>query len=155
MPGFPASTDYAKHEHITQVSRVSMTPDGSDCMIVLDQSDDDKFALTFPTRALKQIQASIGRLIEIAEQRDLQPGTAPIQKPGSFQIGHTDQIRGHVIVNFDPGTPNEKIFAILDADAVRMCQNIQGNVLARSSRPPSQRIVPPRTKLILPPSGGH
>lgn len=148
----PPSTDYAKHENITQVSRVAITPDGHDAMLVLDQEHEEKIALTLPTKALKQLQASITRLIEMAEARGLEPGVAPIQKVGSFMVGHADQIRGHVILNFDPGTPNEKIFAVLDADAVKLFQLVQGNLLQRSSRPANQRLAQPVKRIIVP---GH
>lgn len=153
MGGIPQSTDYAKHEAFESVARVAISDDGQHAMLVVDQGHDDKLAITCPVSTLKHLQACVGRLIELAEKKDLGTGMTPVLKPGNYMVGHSDQIRGCLILNFDPETANERIYAIPIPDCARIIGMMQKTMMELSSRPPSSRIAVPHKRLIRPGGG--
>lgn len=141
--------------HITEFLSHSVSTDGSTAMLVFRIADGSKFAITVPTVALGRMLTLVQKTRDAAQRQNLGVG---MQRPQTFAVGHSDQMRGMVAITFDEKTADEATFILADQSGLDLAGAIERNVFMRMPMEDRRRhltrrspIIPPRGgKLILP-----
>lgn len=130
---------------ITSGLATSISTDGTTAMLVFAVDGGGKVALTMPTDGLRALRTMANDAMVASGKR---AGNQTFKRPQAFQVGHSDQVRNHVAIWFDPNTQDESVYLVADQDALRLCQSIGHDIGSRNA---ALAIAKPR--LILP--GGH
>ncbi len=122
---------------------------GEDVAFVFNAADGEQLAIRLKTAGLGQLRTMVWDAMVDAEAQRMPAGTFAFKVPQSFQVGHSDNYRNHVVLSFDSGSPGSANFMIEDNTAIRMCQMIGENIGKRNAAL-RNGIATPRKGLILP-----
>lgn len=142
--------------HVTDCVARSISQDGTTAMMVFKIADGSRFALTVPVAGLAALRSLINDVCDDADKAKLHRGMAQMKRPQNFEVGHTDQIRGHVVVSIDPRLASEQLFVMPDEAGLQMADMLQKDILGRMS--PADRaaraknakpfLLPQRTLIV-------
>lgn len=152
--------------HLLRCISRSVSTDGKAVMFVMEiapsETDPDgptQLGLTMPVTAVAPFLGMIRDMRDAIEKAGMHSGMVHFWRPKGYTVGHSDQMRGNTVIQFDPGMESEHSFLLADPDAFKLGEQVQANVLARMT--PAERhqqmtaakpIIPgiPRGRLILP-----
>lgn len=153
-------TDSIPAAHVTDCVARSISHDGTTAMMVFKIADGTRFALTVPVAGLAAFRSLVNDVCDDADKAKIGRGMAQMKRPQNVEVGHTDQVRGHVVIAIDPRLPSEQILLLPDEGGLQMADMLQKDILGRMS--PAERaarvknakpfLLPQRT-LIVPPGG--
>jgi hypothetical protein len=144
--------------HIVEGVARSISKDGTTAMMVFKIADGSQFAVTVPLPGLSALRTMVNDLCDAADKSKLGRGMVTMKRPHTFTIGHSDQMRGHVLMQIDPQMAEEIIFIWPDEAGLQMADLLQKDIFGRMSpadraaRAKNQKpfLMPQRT-LIVPP----
>jgi hypothetical protein len=151
------SPDMVPAAHVVAGLAQSISEDGR-AMLLFQLEDGGRFAVTMPVEGLKPIRSMITDLIVAAEKRGVHSGMVHFLQPRQYQVGHSDHLRGAVVITFDPNAEGEIAVLLRNEDGLKLGTAITRDVLPRMTekerrdamRGESPIIAPPRPPLIVP-----
>lgn len=143
--------------HVTECVARSISKDGATAMMVFKIADGTRFAITVPVAGLAAFRTMVNDVCDDADRAKLHRGMAQMKRPRTFEVGHTDQIRGHVVLSIDPQSASEEIFVWPDEAGLQMADMLQKDIFGRmtpadrAARMKNQRpFLLPQKTLIIP-----
>lgn len=143
----PDQLDAVRSIHVTAGTGTSISTDGTTAMLEFTMPDGGRVGLTLPIAGLAGLRTMCNDLVAAARKRDVGAGNVAPRFPNSFSVGHSDQIRGAVMMMFDQDTPQELVVAMRDQPAADFADAIRTDIAGRSGgalrRPANGRIIIP------------
>jgi hypothetical protein len=119
---------------------------------ILKAADGEQLAIRFAVTGLGQFRQMIWDAMVDAEQAKQPAGMFAFKTPQSYQVGHSDEFRNHVLLAFDPGSPGSANFMLADETALHMCEKI-GEDVRRRNAPLAGGLALPVRRIIMPNGG--
>lgn len=151
--------------HITRARRTAISEDGKTGMIEFECNAPGGTALVaiaIDVGGLAGVRGIVDAVCRQARSKGLGIGATPLRYPKAFEVGHSDEVRNHVALRFDPNSEFEEMLMLPDPMGVALCDMIEKDIFGRMTpaeqqaslvkRGKSQPIIlPPKKKLITPP----
>lgn len=119
--------------HVINGIATSVSTDGAVAMLKFMMPDGEPFALTFPVSAAVAVRTMVNDVVTQARSQDVGAGNVAPRYPNVVSVGHTDQIRGHVAVMFDPDMATAAIYMVRDSAALDVAKTMIEDVLSRAT----------------------
>lgn len=119
--------------HVLNGTGISISTDGTTAMLQFDTPDGDPVAITFAIAGAVNLRSMVNEVVDMARRRDIRAGNVAPKYPDTTSVGHSDQIRGHVAVMFDPDTAIAAVYMVKDAVALEVAKAITDDVLSRAT----------------------
>jgi hypothetical protein len=139
--------------HVLGLSSYSIATDKETAMIAFDVADGKegetrKFALTIATSMLEWLETTIREV----RQSAMPAGAVEMRHPNNDEIiiGHSDQMKGATILEFDQKTPHQRIYAVSNLTALRLADLLVKDVTPRLSAEERLALAKLSKKIITP-----
>ncbi len=133
--------------HVVKVIATAISTDDTTAVVKFQLSSGDEFDLTCSVDVLASFRLAVRDLLLELRRRSVGAKNVPPIFPKTVQVGHSDAVRGTVMLMFDQETPDEAIYCVPDKVALGFAEAIRQNAVARMT--PQNRAKVLGQKLII------
>lgn len=135
---------------IAEVIGRSISEDGTTAMITARTSTGETIGIAMPATNVRTFRAVASALVESVDRRGLSHGHVLLKRPQFFEVGHSDEMRGMVALQFDPRTADEQAFLLSNQNGLELAKAVRADILPRLSEAERASMIASESKLAVP-----